>query len=114
VRDTCTTIVFFFCLGRDVAVTEVSGMGSRALWLRALGGAVRAGGASRQPQPAINHAASAAAAAWRPLHDRRSFHVSRRAPGIFDGLKQQVAGGACLSVCARRVSAPQLHSVVDS
>ena len=92
-RDTCTTIVFFFCLGRDVAVTEVSGMGSRALWLRALGGAVRAGGASRQPQPAMNHAASAAAAAWRPLHDRRSFHVSRRAPGIFDGLKQQVAGG---------------------
>ena len=64
---------------------------------------MRAGGASRQPQHAMHHAAFAAAAAWRPLHDRRAFHVSRRAPGIFDGLKQQVAGGHVCQ-CAPAVS----------
>jgi len=82
----------------------------RALCSQALGGAVRAGAAARQAQPVAHRAAASAVAAWRPLHDRRPFHVSRRAQGMFDGLKQQVPGQRWLSASAPPLRLPPLRS----
>ena len=78
----------------------------RAMCSQAFGGAVRAGAAARQAQPVAHRAAAAAVAAWRPLHDRRPFHVSRRARGMFDGLKQQVPGQRWLFACAPALRLP--------